>query len=365
MNLQKFLRNNTLDDLSTNYSIKIKTHKDYPNLHLFKYDMINSPFSEDIVRESRGIILDKDNNWEIISYPYNKFFNHGEKHAADINWTTSKVYNKLDGSLITLYWYDSKWHVSTSGMPDAAGTLNNNNSNTNNSNLVTFNDIFWKTWNELGYELPEDTTKCYIFELTTPHNVIIVPQTESNITLHGIRCLKTLTEQEISCIYGWNIVQNYNFETLTEAVNHGKQLDPSKQEGYVVCDDNFNRIKIKGILYVQLHHIGTKSDKNIKLDLIKIIQINEGEEFIESFPTLKDQYEELKQQYDDMVLDIVKETENLKEYKIGKELAMEINDKWYRGCIFDSKRKSFTNLNDFVKLWLSETKPQNILDNIK
>ena len=38
---------------------------------------------------------------------YVKFFNHGESNADIIDWKTARVYEKLDGSIITMYWYFS------------------------------------------------------------------------------------------------------------------------------------------------------------------------------------------------------------------------------------------------------------------
>ena len=41
------------------------------------------------MRECRAIILDRDNDWKVISYPYNKFFNYGEKWADPIGKSTA------------------------------------------------------------------------------------------------------------------------------------------------------------------------------------------------------------------------------------------------------------------------------------
>lgn len=49
--------------------------------------------------------------------PYKKFFNFGEDCAATIDWNTAKVQEKIDGSLISLYWYDDSWHISSTGCP--------------------------------------------------------------------------------------------------------------------------------------------------------------------------------------------------------------------------------------------------------
>lgn len=66
------------------------------NLVMFKYDQLNSDFHNDIVKECRGLILDAD-TFEVVSYPFNKFFNYGEKYADDVDWHTSYVTEKIDG----------------------------------------------------------------------------------------------------------------------------------------------------------------------------------------------------------------------------------------------------------------------------
>jgi len=67
----------------------------------------------------QGLILDKDNGYEPVAYPYKKFFNHNEPQgraiAEVLDWDTVTVYEKLDGQLCTVYFYDNQWHVASSG----------------------------------------------------------------------------------------------------------------------------------------------------------------------------------------------------------------------------------------------------------
>ena len=98
--IQKYLQNNPIEKLIEDYDIQVKQHPKFPNLYLFKYNQIDSPFSESIVQEARGIILDKDNNWKVINMTYKKFFNYGEPEAAEINWHNARCLEKIDGSII-------------------------------------------------------------------------------------------------------------------------------------------------------------------------------------------------------------------------------------------------------------------------
>lgn len=108
INLVENLRAIGLKTLEKKYAININRHKKYPNLVCLKYSHRDSPFNEKIVCQARGIILDEAANWQIVSYPYDKFFNHGEQYAAAIDWNSAKVYDKLDGSLMVLYYYDRR-----------------------------------------------------------------------------------------------------------------------------------------------------------------------------------------------------------------------------------------------------------------
>lgn len=66
------------------------------NLILFKYDQIESDFSLNLVRQCRGLILDED-TLEPVCVPFFKFFNAGESHADEIDWSTAWTSEKKDG----------------------------------------------------------------------------------------------------------------------------------------------------------------------------------------------------------------------------------------------------------------------------
>lgn len=58
-----------------------------------------------------------------MAFPYKKFFNYGENGSASIDWKTARVYEKIDGSLLTLYFAMGEWHVASSSLPDASGKI--------------------------------------------------------------------------------------------------------------------------------------------------------------------------------------------------------------------------------------------------
>ena len=86
------------------YNIKISGDGGFIML---KYSQINSDFSNEIVRECRGLILDEKFNPACV--PFYKFGNYGESYAADIDWNSAVVEEKIDGSLIKVWNYAGKW----------------------------------------------------------------------------------------------------------------------------------------------------------------------------------------------------------------------------------------------------------------
>jgi hypothetical protein len=90
---------NWLDILRDVYKINVVTDGDLVSL---KYNQIESPMHEPFVQECRGMVVHVPTG-RILAHPYNKFWNHGEALAATIDWSTARVLDKLDGSLMTVY----------------------------------------------------------------------------------------------------------------------------------------------------------------------------------------------------------------------------------------------------------------------
>lgn len=340
LELQKILSENKPEELTNRYAIKVNRHKYYNNLFLFKYSQIDSPMGEKIVQESRGIILDDANNWTIVSFPYMKFFNYGEGHAANIDWNTAKVYEKLDGSLIVMYRYDNKWNISSSGNADAGGEVYGFN--------FTFAELFWKVWGELNYKLPEDTNKCYMFELMTPYNKIVVQHKVNRIVLHGARDMKTLKEEfpeKIADIQGWECVKIYPLATLEDIIKFTQTLNPVQTEGFVVIDNNFNRVKIKSPQYVALSNIKESMSPR---KMIEIVRTNEYEEFLQYFPEYMDIYKEIEKKYNQLVNELEQNYEKLKDIELQKDFALKALKTKCSACLFSLRKSQVKTVKEYL-----------------
>lgn len=333
---QNFLRDEGLDKMESKFAIKVKRHVEYDNLVLFKYDQLNSPMGNKLVQQCRGLILDQDNDWQVVAYPYDKFFNYGEGHAAKIDWTTARVYEKLDGSLMTLYFYDGSWHVSSSGLPCASGGIMGTE--------TTFRELFWGVWDKLGYQLPRDPNVCYMFELMTPYNRVVVRHKDSRIVLHGARRLSDF--RELNPIVeahtnGWECVKTHPLGSWEEIETTARELDPMESEGYVVCDTNYNRVKVKAPQYVAVAHM---KDGFTTRRVLEIVRTNENSEFLSYYPEYTDLYYDIRCKYERLLGEIEGFYEGIKHIEGQKEFAQVATQKKYSGCLFQirgGKAKDF------------------------
>lgn len=340
---QIYIREHGLESLISKFSLKSRRHSIYDNLVLLKYSQIDSPTSHPIVRECRGLILDETNDWAVVAFPYRRFANYGEGWADDVDMSTAKIYEKLDGSIVTMYFYDEQWNISTSGVPDASGDLS--------CISGTFADLFWKVWRELNYSLPhdDDRGKCFMFELMTPFNRVVVRHPENRIALHGARRLsdfKELNPKIEAHLNNWECVKTFpltSFEALKNAVSF---LDPMVSEGYVVCDSNYNRVKIKSLAYVAVAHM---KDAFSTRRLLEIIRTNESSEFLIYYPEYLDLYWEIRVKYEYLMGEMQGYYDAICNIEERKAFALMATKKEYSAGLFGVK----FGKNDSFKSYLA------------
>jgi len=344
--LRNFIRDHGVKELENRFAVTAKRHGVYDNLVLFKYNQIDSPMNSPIVQQARGIILDEANDWAVVSYPYDKFFNYGESNAADLDWGSARVYEKLDGSLMTLYHYDNKWHVSSSGMPDAAGNVLNSE--------LSFADLFWKVWEQLEYDLPDNKNMCYMFELMTPYNRVVVKHARNRIVLHGARNLSDFSEVNpivVAHHNGWECVEIHSLETWEDIMEASKKLDPLESEGFVVADGNYNRVKVKTPQYVALSRFKDKMSTVPAREILKVMLDNENEEFssyLEDYPEYASLYAEVRGKFDYTRGIIEGMYEMVKDIDDKKQFAMKVKDSKYSGALFSLKHGKVQSVRQYL-----------------
>jgi len=338
LELQRYLREHSLDQLKLEYAVGARRHTRYPHLILLKYSQIESPMTARLVQESRGIILDESDDWRVVSFPYTKFFNWGEPNAAPLDWATARAYDKLDGSLMTLYHYRGEWHVASSGVPCASRAVTGCE--------ATLGELFWGTWKSLGYGLPDDPTHCFMFELMTPHNRVVCRYDEPRLVLHGVRSLDTFQEEEPEphadrC--GWECVRFTEWGDIDAVLEAAAALDPMKNEGFVVRDARFNRVKVKGSAYVSLHQITNNMTEKAMLD---VVRRGEGAELLAYFPQYTALHDRLKEACEAFYARVDETYQQIAHHESQKEFALHALRYPYSWVLFNLRARKFGSVRE-------------------
>jgi len=256
MIIQDYLKTHTLEELQTNFGVVCKVASPLVSLNYGATSDLSNPMCQ----ECRSLILE-EGTWDVVARAFPKFFNYDEPLALPVrevfNWDNVVCTEKLDGSLILLYYYDSKWRWATRGTVNAEG-------NVGNECDMVFSELVDVTLRVMDIDFKELTSELnpactYAFELTTPMNQIVVPYSDYKLTWIG--CWDTTNGEEIDIreLPSSRIpkVEVFPFTTLEEIRQACDQLSPDDGEGYVIQDDNFNRLKIKSAQYVRIAHFKT------------------------------------------------------------------------------------------------------------
>jgi RNA ligase len=256
----------------------------------------------------RGLVLDIEGN--VIAKPFPKFKNYEEHKPEDIPNEFFEVYEKMDGSLGIIFYYEEK-------LSDERryNIWFNNNYQTgmerffDPNNLPNFDDPYYeptpKTKGEWhmatrgsftseqaikGKEMLDKLNKTalisgytYLAEIIYPENRIVVDYgDEEKLVVLGAYNNKTGKEVEVDEMVneGWEVVMKYktwgeDWETLKREIS-------KDNEGYVIRFSGGMRMKIKGTEYVRLHKILTNFSTK---DIWELLRNNEPlEPFLERVP---------------------------------------------------------------------------------
>jgi len=195
---------------------------------------------------SRGLIIDSDYN--VVAMPFNKFFNYEEvkdsKFYPNVPVSEYEIFEKMDGSLGIVYFYNNKWNVATRGsfVSDQA---------------IKAEGILKK------YKVENlDPRFTYLVEIIYPENRIVVDYFEEEmLVLIGITHFQhDFTYGEIMAHITNNnidipVVNKYNAVTDIAELKNRNNVN---EEGYVLRYKNF-RMKIKFEEYCNLHSIMTNT----------------------------------------------------------------------------------------------------------
>lgn len=232
------------------YRIRVKKDQSYA---IFNYSF-DCDFADPLVQEARGIILDTQ-KLEVVCWPFRKFGNHNESYADPIDWASARVLEKVDGSIIKL-WYDSRkpgWQFSTNA------TVRAESASVESFSELSFHDLICRAENygDIPFDvLDRDMT--YIFELVSPSTQVVVPYDRTMLYHLGTR--SNLTGRELDVNIGICKPKMYPIHSLAECVETAVRLNQAggeeiRAEGFVVVDGNWNRVKVKSPDYIAKHRL--------------------------------------------------------------------------------------------------------------
>ena len=274
-------------------------------LIMLKYSQIDSDFNIELVRECRGLILD-ESTFDIVSFPFTKFGNFGESYCPDIDWTTARCGEKIDGSLVKIVKIGGMLLISTNGTIDAfkapvAEQIG--------CPFKSFGDIVLYCFR---YASPEGVCYMdfeegftYMFELCSPWTRVVVPHTENKLYFLGKRDNTTFKETYFTddsvMPRLFDTPRVFPLKSIDECLAATKEL-PWDEEGYVVCDGNFNRIKVKSPAYVAAHNLKGNGVLSYARAL-ELVRVNEIDEICSYFEEFRPALEECKSKFWKLVED--------------------------------------------------------------
>jgi RNA ligase len=188
---------------------------------------------------ARGLIIDVDAR-EIVATPFKKFFNHGERPET-IPDLPFEVFEKIDGSLIIIYWHSSQWRTATKGSFKSEQAIAAREFLT-----PSVTSMLW----------PGVT---YLAEYVGPSNRIVISYSEHRLVLlaayfpNGEEAPSKAVALVANTI-GWRMAARHDYQSISDLLATAGTL-PATSEGFVIRFSNGHRIKIKGDEYCRIHRL--------------------------------------------------------------------------------------------------------------
>lgn len=224
---------------------------------------------DEVTLMCRGLVT--DNTGDIVATPFQKFFNIEEgKFTPTENF---EVYEKMDGSLGIVFWYQGQWVVATRG-------------SFTSDQAIKAREILKKYNTDIMFR---HLTFC--FEIIYPENRIVLDygDDEKLVLLGTFNKDGKEIDVEMWTQYGFDVVKKY------DGISDYKQLKEmvkNDQEGFVVKFSNGDRVKVKGVEYLRLHKIMTNVTTTGVWEYLK-----NGEDVLELLKDVPDEFYKKIQNY--------------------------------------------------------------------
>lgn len=338
-----------LEALKQEFGIKYRLYPE-DGMVLLDYDQINSPKSHPIVIECRSLIL-CCHTFGVVSRKFDRFFNYGEcpEYYEDFDFSKAQVFEKVDGSLIGIYYnfFTDKWEISTRGMAKAEGP---------HYFYPTFRDCVLDTFgfrDEDHFQTVFDDVGnyyyTYVFECIGPKNKCVKRYDDAEMVCLGIidnKTGKTLHEKEVevehilSRDFGLyvrlpKVYEASDAESIVKMVSEFKDLD----EGVVAFDPVSNkRVKIKSATYVAAHKLRGNDPVPTKKNLLTVIFEGEVDELLAYFPEFKEYVDPIVEEVNSTKSELVRIWEEVKNIETQKDFALAVKNYKFSNVLFEARK---------------------------
>lgn len=329
----------TLTYLAEELGIKIKEYPEAnPPRVVLSYCQIRSPKDHPYVIQSRGVVLTKE--FDVLALPFDRFFNFGEVDDCGllVDWSKAECVEKLDGSLIKIYWDGLKWCIATRPTAFAESVVD--------GFPITFKDLVLRALdceNDEQFQLKcmfnLTFNKTYLFEVTAQENRVVTRYQGYTLWWLATRCNITGQyenhEQSVQKL-GAKLPRKYSFDTIENCIKTAQSL-PDLQEGYVLYQDGVPFCKIKSPAYVAVHHI--KSEGLNPKRIAELVLTNEQDEYLKYFPEDAQYIDPYRIVLSNMVCDLNMKWLEVEHINDQKEYALKVKDFPFSAVLFQWKKK--------------------------
>ena len=206
-------------------------------LYVYSERCIYDAAWDDITTTARGLILDPTAR-RVVATPFPKFFNAGER-GQPIPDLPFEAFEKLDGSLIIIFYHAGGWLAATKG------AFESDQAKWAQARLAAA---------DLSALVPGTT---YLAEATYPENRIVIRYDEAALVLLAAYA-EDGSELEFAALHetagrlGWSVAERHAFTSVSDLFSHAATL-PRTREGFVMRFADGLRLKVKGGEYRRIH----------------------------------------------------------------------------------------------------------------
>lgn len=340
----------TYETLLVEHGVHAKPHNGKVS---FIYDQISARDDDPIAKQCRGLIL-REGSLDVVAYPFDRFFNLGQAAAAAIDWGTARFEDKLDGTLLIVYWDDAarRWHCATRSMCEAHGNINGQGTFAQLADAAAHAESGAVSLDGLMRSVGADRGVTYMFELTGPYNRVVCEYGGLGLTLLGARRLADCAELDPVWICGetgFSPVKTWSFESIADLTEVITTWSPLEREGVVVKDALFSRIKVKSPQYVAAHKAADTLGSSWR-NVCEAILTGHADDIIACVPVhVRERIENLRPAIAALVQRVEADYAELRSIDDMKTFALAAQQRVWSSPLFALKRGKAESVSTFMR----------------